>query len=375
VTYPSLDPKLKWKQGCDKTGCTTDFDNIGQTWSAPKALKAAGYEGGTKPLLIMGGGYDACEDSDTTACTTPTKGSKIYVLDANDGTVQKALSLDGRGAVSDVFVVKDPATGLAQFAYVGDLGGNIWRVNIGSETPSNWTVTKIASLGCDTVGSCFPNRKFQFMPDVVFDNGKYLLLIGSGDREKPLATYTGAYGVKNYFFMVQDDPSDPDWLSSETDNCGSAVICLNSLVKIANGGASPTSATVALHKGWYLELYPHEQVVTSAITIFGTVNFSTHTPAVYQSGECTGNLGTARVYNVSYVNAGGVYGETRRSSKIDGGGLAPSPVAGMVTLDGSTTAVPFCIGCDPHSSLQGSDPPPPPPLNQPKSRVYWQLEQ
>jgi hypothetical protein len=47
----------------------------------------------------------------------------------------------------------------------------------------------------------------------------------------------------------------------------------------------------------------------------------------------------------------------------------------MVTLDGSTTAVPFCIGCDPQSALQGSNPPPPPPLSQPKSRVYWQIEQ
>jgi type IV pilus assembly protein PilY1 len=175
--------------------------------------------------------------------------------------------------------------------------------------------------------------------------------------------------------MVMDDPSDPNWLSSETANCGSAVICLKSLVEIANSGASPTPATVLEHKGWYLDLQPHEQVVTSAITIFGTVTFSTHIPAVYQKGECNGNLGTASVYNISYINAAGVYGETNRSSTVDGGGLAPSPVAGMVTLDGSTTAVPFCIGCDPHSSLQGSDPPPPPPLNQPKSRVYWQIEQ
>ena len=376
VTNPSI-PTLKWKAGCDSTGCTTDFSNssAGETWSPPKVLKAPGYNGGNDPLLIMGGGYDTCEDSDTTACTTPTKGSQIYVLDADSGVVKKVLSLPaGRGVVSDVFVVPDPITQLAKYAYVGDTGGNIWRVNIGTAAPSDWTVTHIASLGCDTVTNCFPNRKFEFMPDVVYDNGKYDLLIGSGDREKPLATYTGAYGVNNYFFMVQDDPSDSTWLSDETATCGSAVICLNSLVPITLGGASPTPATVALHKGWYLQLNPHEQVVTTAITIFGTVNFSTHTPAVYQPGQCTGTLGTARVYNISYVNGGGVYGETNRSFEIDGGGLAPSPVAGMVTLDGSTTAVPFCIGCNPQSALQGGSPPPPPPLNQPKSRVYWQIE-
>lgn len=382
-------PVLKWKRGCDSTGCSTNsIGNIGQTWSSPKVLKAPGQTSGgvMTPMLIMGGGYDTCEDSDTTACTTPTKGSDIYVLDANTGTLLKDLSLPaGRGVVSDVFVVPDPLNpGQAIYAYVGDTGGNIWRVNIGTAAPADWTVTQIASLGCDTVTNCFPNRKFEFMPDVVYDNGKYDLLIGSGDREKPLATYTGAYGVNNYFFMVQDDPSAPpdssdpsvsSWLSSESGNCGgNAVICLNSLVEIPLNGASPTPATVALHKGWYLQLNPHEQVVTSAITIFGTVTFSTHIPVVYKTGQCTPTLGTANVYNISYVNGGGVYGDTERFSSIDGGGLAPSPVAGMVTLDGSTTAVPFCIGCNPQSALQGGSPPPPPPLNQPKSRVYWQIE-
>ncbi len=379
VSKPEEKPVLMWKRGCDDSGCSEGFETIGQTWSAPKVMTAAGYTNG--PLLIMGGGYDVCEDTDdgtaNHSCPSPSKGSEIYVLDAKTGAVvPTSIILDGRGVVADVFVVNDTVTGKAAFAYAVDLGGNIWRINIGTEAPVDWTATKIASLGCDTTAGCSANRKFQFMPDVVLDNGKYFLMVGSGDREKPLTGYKAAYEVKNYFFMVMDDPSDSNWLDDEKDNCeGNAVVCLKSLVKVSNTGTSPTPATVADHKGWYLELNPHEQVVTSAITIFGTTNFSTHTPAVYKTGECSGNLGTARVYNVSYVNAGGVYGETNRSSEIAGGGLAPSPVAGMVTLDGSTEAVPFCIGCDPQSALQGSDPPPPPPLNQPKSRVYWQVEQ
>uniref|UniRef100_UPI0025F9CA77 pilus assembly protein n=1 Tax=Thiobacillus sp. TaxID=924 RepID=UPI0025F9CA77 len=381
VSDPDKTPVLKWKRGCDASGCSAGLENIGQTWSAPKVLKAKGYEDGKVALLIMGGGYDACEDADDgTAnhnCTSPSKGSEIYVLDANSGdVVPTGISLGGRGVAADVFVVTDTTTGNAELAYAVDLGGNIWRINIGSDAPADWTATQVASLGCDTTAPCSANRKFQFTVDVVLDNGKYLLMVGSGDREKPLTGYKAAYEVKNYFFMVMDDPSDPNWFESEKANCeGNAVICLESLVPVSNSGASPTPATVAEHKGWYLELHPHEQVVTSAITIFGTTNFSTHTPAVYKTGECSANLGTARVYNVSYATAGGVYGETNRSSEIAGGGLAPSPVAGMVTLDGSTEAVPFCIGCDPQSALQGSDPPPPPPLNQPKSRVYWQVEQ
>ena len=48
---------------------------------------------------------------------------------------------------------------------------------------------------------------------------------------------------------------------------------------------------------------PHEQVVTSAITVFGNTTFSTHTPATPVAGACTSNLGDARVYNVGYRDA------------------------------------------------------------------------
>ncbi len=85
--------------------------------------------------------------------------------------------------------------------------------------------------------------------------------------------------------MVKDNPSDPDWLSDETATCGSAVMCLDSLVAIAVDGADPDPADLAAKKGWYLDLRDHEQVVTSAITVFGTTTFSTHTPTIPVGGH------------------------------------------------------------------------------------------
>lgn len=384
VTLPAS-PTLKWKKGCPNQGndtdCTAGFSGIGQTWSAPKIMKASGYDAGTSPMLIMGGGYDNCEDSDPHACTPLTKGNKIYVLNADTGALLKTLDTD-RGVVADLFVVPDSATGLAKFAYAADLGGNVYRINIGADAPADWTITKIASLG----GADAEARKFMFTPDVLEDNGKYVLLLGSGDREKPLTGYASASNVSNYFFMLKDDPSDAGWLASEAVNCGgSAVICKNSLFAIA-GDATPTLATVAEKKGWYLALNATEQVVTSAITVFGTVTFSTHQPAVPVAGACSSNLGTARVYNISYANAASMNGTASRWEVIVGGGLPPSPVAGSVTLDGVDTdgdgdedipgaTVPFVIGADPDSPLEGGEPPAPPMANQPKSRVYWYIQQ
>jgi type IV pilus assembly protein PilY1 len=118
-----------------------------------------------------------------------------------------------------------------------------------------------------------------------------------------------------------------------------------------------------------------EQVVTSAITIFGTVTFSTHTPDVPLVGVCTSRLGVARVYNVSYLNAASQNGTPDRSEALPPEtGLPPSPVAGMVDLGGTDTA--FCIGCGSTSSIEVEEPSLPAGSvpSQPKGRVYWYIQ-
>jgi type IV pilus assembly protein PilY1 len=216
----------------------------------------------------------------------------------------------------------------------------------------------------------------MFMPDIVEKDDTYYLLVGSGDREKPLDAWTNTYATTNYFFMVKDKPEEAGWLDGTCDTGAAApndkVICLTSLTGITTS-ADPAANVLASSKGWYLGLNAHEQVVTSAITVFGNVTFSTHTPTVPVSGSCTSNLGTARVYNVRYLDASAKPGNNNRSAVVSGGGLPPSPVAGKVTLDDGTT-YPFVIGADPSSSLESSLPSAPSTGTQPKSLTYWFIE-
>jgi type IV pilus assembly protein PilY1 len=377
------DITLKWKRGCGDTfqsdgtvsdaNCTTGFENIGQTWSAAKVFKASGYGSGASPMLIMGGGYDPCEDKSPNTCSS-TKGNSIYVLDANNGTLLKEFPT-ARGVAADVVVVPD-TTGLAKYAYAVDLGGNIYRVDIGGDAPANWTSVKIASLGCDTTAICTESRKFMFAPDVLADGNGYVLLLGSGDREKPRNVNNT---VDNYFFMVKDQPADATWLTSETTNCGAATLCTESLLGIFSS-ATPSEADLGTKKGWYLAMQPTEQVVTSAITIFGTVTFSTHEPTPPVANACSSDLGTARVYNISYANAESANGTLDPNSRYEelppDIGLPPSPVAGMVTLDNGQT-VPFCIGCSETSPLESEEPEVPTAgvPGQSKRRIYWYLQQ
>src|SRR5690606_27879420 len=138
---------------------------------------------------------------------------------------------------------------------------------------------------------------------------------------------------------------------------------------------TPAQSDLETKKGWYLGLHATEQVVTTAITIFGTVTFSTHQPAVPQASSCTTNLGTARVYNIWYANAASTNGTNNRFQELPPAGLPPSPVAGMVTLDDGQE-VAFCIGCSADSPLETTQPQVPPASlpNHPKGRVYWYIQ-
>lgn len=376
-------PTLKWKIGCpnatNDTDCTIGLNGIGQTWSSLKSFTASGYFSGTSPMLITGGGYGACDDYDALSsgganhnCTAGNKkGHYVYVLDANTGDVLKTFDTGGtRGVVADITLVRN-GTGQAIYGYTADLGGNVYRINLGSGAPASWTMTKIASFGCDTTAACTANRKFMFAPSVVADNGNYVIMLGSGDREKPLTYYASSGAVSNHFFAFTDKPTTATNIWPGSVDCGTEIVCKNSLLGVA-AGSTPSSSALSSTKGWYLGMSSTEQVVTSAVTVFGVLNFSTHTPAVPVSGSCS-NLGTARVYNVAYDTVTSANGTNSLFGIVAGGGLPPSPVAGRVTLDNNST-VPFCIGCSKDSPLQASAPPTGASALQPKGRLYWYIQ-
>jgi type IV pilus assembly protein PilY1 len=304
--------------------------------------------------MIFGGGYDTCEDFDNgTAnnnCTTSSKGHYVYVIDADSGTVIRAFDTGGtRGIIADSTLVLD-STGKAIYAYTADLGGNVYRISFNGATSADWSMSKIAAFGCDTpsAGECTanPNRKFMYAPSVVATGGNYVILLGSGDREKPLTSYVATTAVTNYFFMFTDKPSvaSATW-PGNADGCGANIVCKASLFPIATTTTNAqVDAGLVGKKGWYLELTATEQVVTPAVTAFGVVSFSTHQPAVPVSGMCS-NLGTARAYNFSYANAARVPGDKADMRYVDAPpGLSPPPVIVTVTLDDGTTHT-VCVGC------------------------------
>ncbi len=377
VTTPTT-PELKWKVGCTPDGatCSTGATGMGQTWGTPRAIKTANAP--AVPLLIMGGGYDNCEDPDVNTCTNTSKGRKVFVIDADTGVIVKSLDTD-RGVIGEVKVVPD-ADGYAKYAYAADLGGNVYRITIGALAPAAWTITKIASLGCDSVLlPCPYNRKFMFGPSVIPElDGSYSLYLGSGDREKPLgdAYFPRTAAVSNFFYKITDKPSDTAWLTSQFLTCGANVICTASLASAGNVAGTCGAAAPPVGKGWKLGLRPTEQVVTLAATRFGVTTFSTHMPETSSPGTCESRLGTVHVYNLEIGTAKPTGGSTC-ADEVGDGGLPPPPEKMDVCMDAACNdRRGVCIGCGKKSSIESGRNEIPQSILGPnaKRRVYWYIQ-
>jgi type IV pilus assembly protein PilY1 len=87
-----------------------------------------------------------------------------------------------------------------------------------------------------------------------------------------------------------------------------------------------------------MDLGVGEKVVGGAVTLAGTTFFPTNEWTPPAPGSCTSELGIARIYGISYLNASATMyfngsTETTRSMEVPGGGFPPSPVPTLIEID------------------------------------------
>ncbi|MFH1044303.1 MAG: PilC/PilY family type IV pilus protein [Pseudomonadota bacterium] len=396
VTTPSSNPTLKWRRGCTSNtdGCDTGFEQIGQTWSTPNVAFINGYSTNktTKPVVVMGGGYDQCEDVDVSspACGA-TKGNVIYFIDAATGALITSFATE-RSVVGDVNLIDLNNDGLVDYAYAADTGGNIYRIDfIASPTTlvalpctptcladnqtvtTQWYFRKVAY----TNGG---GRKFLFGAGL-FPHGTstYVALV-SGDREHPLVTNYPNMTVTHRAYVYKDDLNikPPSTAAVDLDNTDNMFNQTD--LSDATCGTSRNLLTTTDKTGWFMDLNQYgqgEQGVTSALIVAGMVTFSTNRPLT-TGLSCNNRLGEARGYFVNlFTGSGTISTENNascggsRSSVFAGGGLPPSPVIGIVPIDGVPTAI--LIGAPPRDGGTASPIKPSkvtPPIDQTRTRTY-----
>jgi type IV pilus assembly protein PilY1 len=327
VTTPSS-PVMLWRKS------NSDIPALGQTWSEARLAMVKGHAAG--PVLIMGAGYDATAE-DATTPTAPSMGNAVLVLDAMTGTVLKTFAT-ARPVPAAVALLDTDFDGHIDRAYAADTGANVYRIDFetasGDGDPGHWRISTFASLG----GS--GSRKFLHAPDLVQTRLFTAVLLGSGDREKPLAPYYPVGATTNDRFYTLLDRATAKGPS------GQAPITEAQLSVNGTNAVPPANMT-----GCYLPLDAAggEKVVTSAVSTGGYTYFSTNTPtSPFSTNSCNTQLGTAKSYRVALF-----CGEAA-SQEFVGGGLPPSPVIGLVEVQVPSSdpsapgtqskQVPFIIG-------------------------------
>jgi Tfp pilus tip-associated adhesin PilY1 len=404
-------PVYMWSAGCDGTACgdgagafSDEFKAMGQTWALPNVAFIKGYCGASacvddttprKPVIVLAGGYDACEDQNTwTPSCSGTTGAGVYVLDAETGTLIRHFDFSAltgfaaRSVTADVALIDVDSDERVDYGYAVDTGGNIYRFDFiedpvsktAIDDPTKWPYSRVAF----TNGQ---GRKFLFPPALVqVTASKIYLAIGTGDREHPLRTHypyedrngdkdTTDGGVVNRFYVFKDDLTNVD-ATSELDLDGGTMSDYTKGSDCSTAPVLPTSVA----DGWFIDLTEQgkgEQVVTSAVVAAGFVFFSTNRPTETAETVCTSSLGEARGYFMNLLNSSGAIGVAgacggTRSSTFVGGGLPPSPVLATVPIDGELRTV--VIGAvqktgEPSSPIQSQRVRP--PIASDRKPIYW----
>ena len=302
---------------------TPAYNELGQSWSTPNVVKLKALFGvaNSPPALIFGGGYDPAEDSVPAA--TRTMGRAVFIVNGNTGSTndgivrsfgagQGNIAADFRSAnMMSTYSVPSDVTAIntdfdsqnyVDRLYVGDMGGNVWRIDVDDAVAGNWKGELLASLS----NAAGEKRKFFFPPAVAPQDKPFnfhAVYIGSGDKEHPLLTgSTVPPTTDDRIFMLMDDPTLNSGGGTPDTTGPSALatpIVLGTLVDIADISSTGADATSLVNtanslkgrQGWSRRLLNGEKVI-NATTVFrlqaqiSRLRFGTYAPLV-QLNACT----------------------------------------------------------------------------------------
>lgn len=423
-----VQPKLLWAIRGGPAG-DSDFVNLRRSWSQPTVTTIRVGAGGGGPnagnsvartVLVFGGGHTDALDYDfgtgsdnlqTKAFGQATGGNILYVVDAETGKLVTSIGGEktnaklttrgydpGRGMdypiPSNISAFDSDGDGSADRMYFGDLGGQVWRVDLNptlTERSTNGAVGVVSKLaevsvpkGAEPGPHAENTRKFYNAPSIVRvrDNqfstiGRYdLILLGSGTRQDPLNMVT-----KDRFYGFRDFDTGPladqnaDGLADReqagaTDPTQPLVpprypleerdlfdVTGNPFQTNADGSRQdPTGFDAALpdfreSAGWLIDLrdFPGEKVLSKATVAGGVLLFTTYVPEASEEmrSQCQLAAGFSRLYGLNVLTGaarfanwsstgagpdGGSPATADRAKVIEGGGLASSPVTVAVDL-------------------------------------------
>ncbi len=404
-SYYSLDlkdmnnPALKFhidpaSQRVHYNNSSTSFPQLqymGQSWSKPK-IAWVNWAGARKLVMFVGGGYDMgyeADNYDQASSTKVDKGAGVYMFDALNGDLlwwasKNASATSAANATSGVIAYKDlnlqysvvseiktvdrNNDGLVDHLYFGDLGGQVFRIDLNNHASAIGSFAKapVRLLNLHQNNGASPrfyaSPSFAIFKDEVTENLFAAISIGSGNLSSPLKEYTSATAngrnfdalytiydkdvARNDLYAITPSTRDVAINPTTTNN----VLMLNELTTADRFNNNSIVAPYASTGGWYFKFkgingdakIQQEKVFYSPSVINYDLYLSTYDSGeLGLTGECGGGVqGTSRVrlfcmpFGQCAQNRG--YSSENNASDKQGYGILNHAIGGV---DGGMTRV------------------------------------
>jgi type IV pilus assembly protein PilY1 len=347
VTDP-LNPVFLWRISADSAFAPdVEISELGESWSEPRfgRVKTTDTDTIGTPVFFIGGGFRA----DNSA------GKVVLAIDVFSGAVVRKFENDAVNNTdmnfsipSTVNVIDENGNGFVDKVYVGDLGGQLWRIGQFDQDPdgnalvfpysdeniNSWNGHVLFRAPTFVYSSVTPPRKFYYPPSVTLEKNYDLVFIGTGDREMACANDTAAdriYSIKDSHAYVT---------LTETD-----------LVDVTNPAAPPPDLDTpgdvdgigGTDQGWYIRLVDStgaeigEKSLAKGTVYYKVLYITTFSPS---ADPCLPG-GAATIYALDYKTGAAVLtfgGAGLQRSKMLGGGIPSNPVP-VITSKGQKLLV------------------------------------
>lgn len=313
-------PKLKWV----KSNADIGYGELGYTWSVPVIGKVQ-VNNTVKNVLVFGGGYDPNQDN-VEKQTQDNMGRAIYVVDIEDGSIISAItklnnpnmkySIPGTPAI----LTAGGENNLITDIFVGDMGGQLWRVKVANGKSSNELLT-VDNIGEKGVVASISGtskeetRRIYETPAIYTFNAEesatqISVNVGTGYHAHPLALYNND---RFYSFRFPKD------------SAGSAT----SVVKEADLAIVEGTAVKDLAKfksnGFYIKFSGKgEKMVSAIMAEFHRVAFNTYIPNDGSLRTCKAGNGQQNAYLFDLLTGKSLFETRYKTSTIAGLPSEPS---------------------------------------------------
>lgn len=372
-------PKLKFhidplNQKVYFNGNSKTFDALqymGQSWSKP-TIAWVKWGGVRKLVMFVGGGYDAGYESDSYSQTNKT-GAGVYMFDAENGDLlwwasdnatasSAATTTSGLVAtknsnlkysvVSEIKAIDRDADGLVDHLYFGDLGGQVFRIDLNNNSNTIGGFAKRVVRLLNLNNGQYSPRFYEEPAFSIYDYERTpfaVITLGSGNRSKPLAEYTvgSLYDYDAIYNIYDKDVARRDLytdiaLNTEAKNTTAA----NPLAEVTDTNRFSNKILVAPYSsnGWFYRFKSNKQQSEKIMSIPLVINNDLFVSTFDASksglaGDCGAGVKGESFVNLFCMPYGQCASGTVTTSRLSLGAGITSASIGAADTAGSTRLI------------------------------------